>query len=367
MVPEDILKLALPHIVRLEAYAPGLQPGESGWIKLNTNENPYPPSPHVAEAVRRELGADGFSLRLYPNPKSDALRAAIARVHGLDASCVFVGNGADDVLNLLVRCFGAPDSATGFTQPSYSLYPVLVSIQEGRSVALDFDRTMRLAVDAIAGSPSNLFLLTSPNAPTGVGFRVADIGAILERFRGLLAVDETYAAFAEENAAPLVPRYPNLCVVRTLSKSHCLAGIRVGYALASPVVVGLLDRVRDSYNVSRLSQAAALGALEDPGYYADLIDRIKGTRDRCREAWGRLGWFVYPSQTNFLFAEPRDRNGRAGPVVARNLYDFLVKRRILVRYFGSHALTSSFLRISVGTDQEMSVLQEALETWQRTA
>ena len=364
----DIRKLALPHVAALQAYTPGLQPGEGGWIKLNTNENPYPPSPRVAEALRREIGADGASLRLYPDPTSARLREAAARLHGLGADHVFVGNGADDVLNLLIRCFCAPEAPAGFTLPSYSLYPVLVGIQGGRALTLDFDRSMRLPVDAIAASAASLFLLTSPNAPTGVGFRTADIEAILRRYRGLLAVDETYAVFAEEDAAGLVARHPNLCVVRTLSKSHGLAGMRLGYALAQPGVISLLDGVKDSYNVSRLAQAAGVAALDDPDYYAALVRRVKATRDRVHRSWTTgLGWFTYPSQSNFLCTEPRSRAGRAGPEVARGLYDFLYARRILVRYFGSHALTSSFLRISVGTDEEMSVLQENLEAWLKHA
>ncbi|MFA5056606.1 MAG: histidinol-phosphate transaminase [Opitutaceae bacterium] len=367
-MPKHPTSLALPHVARLHAYTPGLQPGEAGWIKLNTNENPYPPSPHVAEALRREIGRDGATLRLYPNPQSTSLREAVARLHGLEAGRVFIGNGADDVLNLLIRGFCGSESAAGFTLPSYSLYPVLVGIQNGRALPLDFDRSMRLPVDAIAASSANIFLLTSPNAPTGVGFHRAEIEEILRRFRGLLVVDETYAVFAEEDATALVTLYPNLCVVRTFSKSHCLAGMRAGYALAHPEVIGLLDRVKDSYNVSRLTQAAALAAVGDPDYYAILVRKIKATRDRLYEQWTtKLGWFTYPSQANFLFTEPRDRAGRTGPEVARGLYDHLCARKILVRHFGSHALTSSFLRISVGTDEEMLVLQENLEAWLKHA
>jgi len=364
----DARKLALPHVAALDAYTPGLQPAEPGWIKLNTNESPYPPSPKVATALRAAVGADGASLRLYPDPRSGRLRAALARLHRLPAARVFVGNGADDVLNLLTRCFCAPAAAAGFALPSYSLYPVLVGIQDGRALTLDFDRSMRLPADAIAASKARVFFLTSPNAPTGVGFRTADLAAILRRFRGLLVVDETYAMFAAENAAGLVARHPNLCVVRTLSKSHCLAGMRIGYALASPQVIGLLDAVKDSYNVSRLAQAAGLAALADPAYYAALVRRVRATRDRAYRVWtSRLGWFTYPSQSNFLFTEPRDRAGRTGPAVARGLYEYLLGKKILVRYFGSHALTSSFLRISVGTDGQMSVLQETLESWPRHA
>jgi histidinol-phosphate aminotransferase len=364
----DIQNFALPHVVRLSAYTPGLQPAEPGWIKLNTNENPYPPSPRVAEALRREIGEDGAPLRLYPNPKSAPLREAVGRLHRLGADHVFIGNGADEVLNLLVRCFCAPEAAAGFMLPSYSLYPVLVGIQDGRALALAFDRSMQLPVDAIAASAAKVFFLTSPNAPTGVGFHSADIAAILGRFRGLLVVDETYASFAREHAADLVAQHANLCVVRTFSKSHCLAGLRAGYALAQPGLLELLDRVKDSYNVNRLTQAAVLAALGDPGYYEEVARKIVATRDRAHGILTtKLGWFTYPSQTNFLFAEPRERSGLSGPEVARGLYDFLCARKILVRHFGSHALTSSFLRISVGTDQEMSVLQEHLEAWLKSA
>jgi histidinol-phosphate aminotransferase len=364
----DVRNLALPHVARLHAYTPGLQPGEPGWIKLNTNENPYPPSPRVADALLREIGEHGASLRLYPNPKSAPLRDALGRLHQLKADHVFVGNGADDVLNLLVRCFCAPEIAAGFILPSYSLYPVLVGIQDGRALVLEFDRSMQLPMDQIAASAAGVFFLTSPNGPTGVGFHTADIEAVLRRYRGLLVVDETYAAFAGEHAADLVARHPNVCVVRTFSKSHCLAGMRVGYALARPEVIGLLDRVKDSYNVSRLTQTAALAALTDPEYYAGLVRKIRATRDHAYRTWtDTLGWFTYPSQANFLFTEPRDRAGRTGPEVARSLYDFLCGRKILVRHFGSHALTSSFLRISVGTDEEMNVLQNNIEAWPRPA
>ncbi|HXC01880.1 MAG TPA: histidinol-phosphate transaminase, partial [Opitutaceae bacterium] len=362
----DPASFSLPHVAKLHAYTPGLQPGESGWLKLNTNENPYPPSPRVAEALLREIGSDGASLRLYPNPTSAPLRAALAKHHGLKPENVFVGNGSDDVLNLLVRCFCAPTAAAGFTWPSYSLYPVLVEIQDGRAAMIEFDRTMRLPLEKIAASHTKAFFLTSPNAPTGVGFANAGIEKILASFHGILVVDEAYAPFAGENAVPLLARYPRLVVVRTFSKSHALAGIRVGYALAHPDIIGLLDRVKDSYNVSRLSQAAALAALGDTSYYDAIIGRIKATRDACvAEFSTQRGWFTYPSQANFIFTEPCDARGGTGPNVAKALYDFLFARKILVRHFPSHALTASFLRISVGTDDEMLVLSKALDEWQK--
>ncbi|OAM90762.1 histidinol-phosphate transaminase [Termitidicoccus mucosus] len=363
--------LALPHVARLHAYTPGLQPTEPGWIKLNTNECPYPPSPRVAEAVRRELGEDGASLRLYPSPTSAPLREAIAahHGHGLRAANVCVGNGSDDVLNLLVRAFCSPEAALSFTVPSYSLYPVLVAIQDGRAEAVEFERTMRLPVEKIAASPARAFILTSPNAPTGVAFGRAEIERVLAAYRGLLVVDEAYAPFAREDAVPLLARYPNLVVTRTLSKAHALAGIRVGYALAHAGTIAILDRVRDSYNVSRLSQAAALAAIGDTAYYDDVIAKIKHTRDLHLARWGGppetggLGWFTYPSQANFIFTEPCNARGETGPAVAAAAYEHLRANKILVRYFPGHPLTASFLRISVGTDAEMDAVHQSLQAW----
>ena len=363
MSPSD---LALPHVAKLHAYTPGLQPSEPGWVKLNTNECPYPPSPRVAEALRREIGEDGASLRLYPNPASAPLRAAVARLHGVAPENVCIGNGSDDILNLLVRAFCGGSAAAGYTVPSYSLYPVLVGMQDGASEIIPFDRSMRLPVDRLAGSRARILFLTSPNAPTGVAFANADLERVLAAFAGILVVDEAYAPFAEADAVPLLARHPRLVVTRTLSKAYALAGIRVGYALADPAVIGVLDRLRDSYNVNRLSQVAALAAVGDEEHLRGNVARVKATRDRfLADLNGRRGWFTYPSQANFLFTEPRDARGATGPQVARAAYDFLCARKVLVRHFPSHALTAPFLRITVGTDPEMRVLSESLDAWQR--
>ncbi|HZZ19265.1 MAG TPA: histidinol-phosphate transaminase [Opitutaceae bacterium] len=356
--------LALGHVPKLHAYTPGLQPFGPGWVKLNTNECPYPPSPKVAEAVVREVGPDGASLRLYPDPTSSGLRAVVAKMHGLTPAHVCIGNGSDDILNLIVRCYCGPEAVAGFTVPSYSLYPVLVGIQNGGTRRIQLDRTMTLPVAEIVASGAKAFFLTSPNAPTGVGFASADIERILQGFEGLLIVDEAYAPFAAENAVGLLARYPRLVVVRTLSKAYALAGIRVGYSLADPEVTGILDRARDSYNVSRLSQVAALAALSDPGYYSAVVEKVKHTRDYYAGIWsGERKWFTFPSSSNFICTEPRDSQGRSGPAVAKAAYDFLYSRKVLVRHFPSDALTASFLRISVGSDDEMLVLDETLDAW----
>jgi histidinol-phosphate aminotransferase len=363
----NLTSLALPHIQKLHAYTPGLQPTESGWVKLNTNECPYSPSPRAAEAIQRELADEGDLLRLYPNPKSTPLRQFVAKLHGLREENVLIGNGSDDVLNLLVRVFGGPSAATGITLPSYSLYPVLVAINDGTTSVIEFDRSMKLPVEKIAASGARAFFLTSPNAPTGVAFTNAELSTVLDTFPGVLVVDEAYAPFARENAVPLLERYPNLVITRTLSKAHALAGLRVGYALASAEIIELLDRVRDSYNVNRLSQAGALAALSDTGYYDAIIGKIIYTRDYWVADWAdRLGWFIYPTQTNFIFAEPKNSKGETGPAVAKSLYEFFLSRKILVRAFPSHALTAPFLRISVGSDDEMFAVNTAIEAWLAT-
>jgi histidinol-phosphate aminotransferase len=257
-------------------------------------------------------------------------------------------------------------ATAGFTLPSYSLYPVLVAIQDGKSSFVEFDRSMKLPLEKIAASTARAFFLTSPNAPTGVAFSNAELEQALASFRGLFVVDEAYAPFAREDAVPLLARYPNLVVVRTLSKVYALAGIRVGYALGHPEVIELLDRVRDSYNVSRLSQAAAVAALGDQAYYDGVIAKIKATRDRGVRHFAARGWFTYESQSNFIFTEPKNARGETGLAVAKSAYDYLYAHKVLVRHFPSHALTAPFLRITVGTDDEMLVLENTLEAWLKT-
>ena len=361
--PPESFPPALPHIEALVPYTPGQQPEGDGWIKLNTNENPYPPSPRVAEAIRAELPR----LPLYPNPVSRALREAIADFHGLESQQVLIGNGSDDVLNLLIRSFCDPNASAGMLEPGYSLYPVLADIQNAPLIKIDGNRDMILDPESITACGAAVFFLTSPNAPTGVGYSRRQIAEILDRYEGLLVVDEAYAAFAQEDAVPLLGNYPNLVITRTFSKSHGLAGLRVGYALAAPKVIQIIDRVRDSYNVNRLSQAGALAAFVDTGYYENVIERIKNTREEFLQKLKKIDWFTYPSQANFLFTEPCQPGGRTGAEAARDLFEFLQDRKILVRYFGGSSLTAGFLRISVGTDEQMNLLLAAIDQWRNRA
>lgn len=365
----EILENVLGCVAGLKGYVPGVQPQGEGWVKLNTNESPYGPSPRVREAILEEIGKDGMRMRLYPEPMSLKGRECVARVlgNGLRAENVILGNGSDDILNLVMRVFGGKDRGVGFTVPSYSLYPVLLAIQDGKAEPVEFGREMKLPVEKMAASGARAFVLTSPNAPTGVGFSNAEIEEVLKRFKGVLVVDEAYAPFAKENAVELLKRYPRLMILRTMSKAHALAGLRLGYAVGSAEMIEILDRVRDSYNVNRLSQAAFVAALEDGDYYAGVIGKIQATREWFSEFLREeLGWFTYRSEANFVFTEPKDAKGRTGAAVAKGLYEFLLKEKVLVRYFGSHALTESFLRVSVGTDDEMKVVQKLFSKWLKT-
>jgi histidinol-phosphate aminotransferase len=226
---------------------------------------------------------------------------------------------------------------------------------------------MQLDVDAIVASRSKVFYLTNPNAPTGVAFSLAEIKAVLEAFEGLLVVDEAYVDFGGESAVSLLKDYENLVVVRTFSKSYSLAGMRVGFALASPEIIGVLDRVRDAYNVDRVAQAAALAAFQDERYFEAQRRRVVSTRESARQRLDRFAWFTYPSAANFLFTEPKTASGDSGAHVAASLFNHLKSKKVLVRYFPSHPLTCAFIRVSVGTDAEMEVFLTEVESWLKNA
>lgn len=354
---------ARPHVRELHAYVPGEQPQGEGWVKLNTNESPYPPSPRVGPAVAAEVDR----LRLYPEPLSQRLRSAIAARYGMDGSQVIIGNGSDNLLDLITRCF-VDQPGAGHTVPSYSLYPVVAGMSGQGLIDVPFDRSMRLDPAAIAATGASVFFLTNPNAPTGVPFAPAEIASVLESIDGrLLVVDEAYVDFGGESAIPLLGDYQNLVVVRTFSKSYGLAGMRVGYALADAGIIRVLDRVRDAYNLDRIAQAAALAAFEDEDYFEAQRRRVMETRESTRDCLDAFGWFTYPSAANFLFTEPRDAAGRTGPEVAAALFEFLKARKVLVRYFPNHPLTCAFLRVSVGTVSEMQSFLAAVESWLNNA
>ena len=249
-------------VKKLSPYAPGEQPSDSGWVKLNTNELPYPPSPRVREAVIEAMGEGGERLRLYPDPSSAELRRAAADYYGLGAEYAFAANGSDDALNLAVRAFSDSRLKIATIDPSYSLYPVLAKMQGSEILQIPFDEGLKIPFEKIFSCGANIFFFTNPNAPTGKGFGLDAVAEICESFPGMVLVDEAYAPFARETAVPLVKKYENLIVAGTSSKGWGLAGMRVGWAFARPSVIEVLDRVRDSYNLDRLAQAAGAAALE---------------------------------------------------------------------------------------------------------
>ncbi len=358
----DAQSRALPHIQALHAYVPGEQPQGEGWVKLNTNENPYPPSPKVAEAVAAQID----QLRRYPEPVSSRLRSVIGERFGFTKSNVIIGNGSDNILDLITRCF-VSDPGAGHMVPSYSLYPVVAGMSGQGLVDVNFDRSMKLDVDAMAATQAKVFFLTNPNAPTGVAFSLSEIEKALQAIDGLLVVDEAYVDFGGETAIPLLKDYQNLVVVRTFSKSYGLAGMRVGFALASEGIISMLDRVRDAYNIDRVAQVAAQAAFEDVDYFEMQRQKVIGTREVTLQALNALGWFTYPSASNFLFTEPKNPAGETGAAVAAALFEHLKERRVLVRYFPNHPLTCAFIRVSIGTDSEMEAFLTAVNAWLNNA
>jgi len=352
--------LIRPLVRRLAAYVPGEQPRIRGLIKLNTNENPYPPSRKVLAAVRQAV--DG-RLRLYPNPTAQPLRERLARLHRTTPAHVFVGNGSDECLALAVRAFVEPSASVAdeartivqYFTPSYSLYPVLADAHGARRhavpLAADFGLPAR-GPDSRWRPDAALTLVTTPNAPSGRGYALADLDALCRAQRGVVVLDEAYVAFAREHALSLALKYPHVLVARTFSKAHSLCFQRVGYVIGHPALVDALDRLRDSYNVNGLGQIAALATLADQAYYRATCRRIIRTRDTLGRELESLGFAVLPSQTNFLLARPPRFD-------ARDWLARLRRRRILVRWFDDPAVRDC-LRITIGTDAEARALVRAV-------
>jgi len=332
----------------LEAYTPGEQPKRSGLVKLNTNENPYPPSPMVAAA----LGATSAeTLRLYPDPVSSGLRQAIATLHGVGTDQVFVGNGSDEILALCTRAFVEDDGTIGFFMPSYSLYPVLAAIRNVPGVACDLTESFEWPERDPA--PASLFFLANPNAPTSMLFPKAKVRAFCTRFPGVVLVDEAYVDFARESCMDLAGTLPNVLVMRTLSKSYSLAGIRCGYVVGAAALIAALFKIKDSYNMDRLTQAAATAAINDQVHMRANASKIKATRTRLAHVLEQWGFAVCPSDANFVWVKPGTRS-------AKEIFEALKAEGILIRYFPGER-TGSYLRITVGTDGEVDRLIQALE------
>jgi histidinol-phosphate aminotransferase len=338
------------NIARMEGYAPGEQPQVPGFIKLNTNENPYPPSPKVREAILRE--ADD-RLRLYPDPHANALRGQAGRVYGFELSRIIAGNGSDDLLAMIAKAFIGEKCALACPTPTYTLYDTLVRIQGGRTVRVPYPRDYSLPVKALAGKGAPVTMVASPNAPSGTAIPIGSLAELADAVSGILVVDEAYADFADETALPLAREKDNVIVLRTFSKSFSLAGMRIGLGFAHPRIIEGLNKVKDSYNLDRLSIAAGEAALSDIPWMERNVGRIRKTRETLTEALPSVGYTPFPSRSNFVLAR-RTRGGSARPT-----YEALKRRRILVRYFDTPRLADC-IRITVGTDEEIAELLAAM-------
>ena len=339
----------------LEAYTPGEQPKAKNVVKLNTNENPYLPSPKCTEVLK---DYDLDALRRYPDPVFSALRTRIAKMWKTVPERVFVGNGSDEILTLAAKAFVEDEEAIGSLDPSYSLYRTLAAIRNVPFVPspLAADFTWQKPVLEAEGKKVSLFLLTNPNAPTGTVTPVDTISAFARKFKGVVIVDEAYADFAKTNCVSLATdrKNRNLIVMRTFSKSFSLAGLRVGYCIGPEDLIDALYKVKDSYNVDSLAQSVALAALNDLPWMKGNAAKVKKTRTRVTKELAKRGWDVLPSESNFLFARPAHRP-------ASELFDALRKMNIFVRYFKGPR-TGDRLRITIGTDSEMDTLLNALSS-----
>ncbi len=350
-VGRDAATLVRAAVARLSGYVPGEQPSDPRVVKLNTNENPYPPSARVREAMLEACE----QLHLYPDPTARPLRERAARLYGVDPEGIVVGNGSDELLSLVLRAVIDPGDAVAFPVPTYSLYDTLVALQDGVTLRIPFPDDFSLPA-GLRTVRARLRIVCNPNAPSGT---VVALDALEDLARArrdsLVVIDEAYVDFADHSAVTLATRHPNVVVLRTLSKSYSLAGLRVGFAITTPALAEQLHKVRDSYNVGRLAQAGALAALEDQATMLAHVACVRATRARLESSLAALGFAVTPSQANFVLAR-RPGEPQGGLVAA------LKDRGILVRHF---AELPDALRISVGTDAEIDRLLASLAELRR--
>jgi histidinol-phosphate aminotransferase len=338
-MPESLLKKALQGF---EPYVPGDQPADGeDWIKLNTNESPLPPSPKVIEAIK---AAAGDSLRLYPSPTAAPARSAIAARLELLPSQVTMGNGGDEVIEMCFRAFAGAGAHVAFPTPTYSLFEPLCMIHEAVAVPYPSAEGWSWA-EGLAEDHAPLKFIVNPNSPTGTWSAEAAVEDIVARSRGVVVLDEAYVDFAPESCIGLLPRHRNLLILRTLSKSYALAGMRIGFALGDPELIAALDTVKDSYNLDRLAIVAAVAAIQDEDHHRKIVQHVVAERAWLTDQLRDLHFEVAPSAANFVFAHTPPRNSAAA------VTDALRERRILVRHY-DHEPIAGWIRISVGTREQ---------------
>lgn len=338
---------------KLTPYVPGEQPKINNLVKLNTNENPYGPSQKVIEALKLEAAE---TLRLYPDPNSDALKAAIAKVHHLDSSQVFVGNGSDEVLAHVFQALLKHDLPLLFPDITYSFYPVYCGLYDINYQTIPLAEDFGICVEDYS-KPNGGIIFPNPNAPTGMPLPLAKIEWLLQNnTESVVVIDEAYVDFGTESAVTLVNQYPNLLVTHTLSKARSLAGLRVGYALGSFELIEALIRVKDSFNsypIDRFASAGAVAAMLDADYFDETCAKVVATREALIKDLVSLGFDVLPSGANFIFAKHQTRDGA-------ELSSALREHNIIVRHFKSPSRIAPYLRITIGTDAQSELLLKAL-------
>lgn len=334
-------------------YTPGEQPRDRKFIKLNTNENPYPPSPKAVKAMQEAVNAD---LRLYPDPECTALRAAAAQCWGVKPEQVFCGNGSDEILAFCFQAFFDPEREIVFPKITYSFYPVYANYFGLNRREVPMNPDFSDPVDLLCGNNGGV-VLANPNAPTGIAVELDVVEKLLQANSDVVViVDEAYVDFGAHSAVELIDRYPNLIVVQTLSKSRSLAGLRVGFAIGQENLINALCCVRDSinsYTVDRVAQAGAAAALLDKEYFDETCQKVMDTRAWTAKELERLGFTVCHSKTNFLFARHPERPGK-------ELFAHLRQEGVLVRRWEIPEI-ADWLRISIGTDEEMQTMIAVLE------
>ncbi|UCG56343.1 MAG: histidinol-phosphate transaminase [Phycisphaerales bacterium] len=337
------------NVEKAEGYEPGFQPKQADVVKLNTNENPYPPSPK-AMRILAEIGPE--QLRRYPDPIGDAFRRAAAKVNGVQPDCIMCCNGGDDLLAIAFKAFCDESRPVAYPVPTYSLYPVLANLQNCSVIEIPFDDEFNLPA-RLAGTDVALTIVCNPNAPSGTFVSISELASLADELTGVLLVDEAYVDFAEDNCTALVNDFNNLIVLRSMSKGYSLAGIRFGYAIAQPDLIAGLMKVKDSYNVDAVAIAAATAAIEDQQYFRANVEKVKVGRRELGEQLRQLGFEVADSAANFVLAG-------CGNCKAGEIYDKLVQRNIFVRYFDLPGLRDK-LRITVGTEEQNRKLLSALK------
>ena len=347
----------LDHIERMAGYIPGEQPRQADIVKLNTNENPYPPPPSVLERVREAATQD---LRKYPDAAASGVRERLSRLLGGSPDNFVIGNGSDELLNVILRCFAGPGDLVTFPWPTYPYYDKLIDLQQAKPHPVPLDDDFQVAIDDLVHPEARITLLANPNSPTGIGLSRESIDELASRCSGILVVDEAYVDFSAGGAIEIAQKHPHVIVTRTLSKSFSLAGVRVGFAYAHPTLIAGLWKVKEHYNVSSLSQVAAEAALDDIDVMRVNAERIIATRMRLSNELRTRGFFVWSSEANFVLARvPVGDAGHVGD--AQPLFEALKERGYLVRHYGQQPRLSDCLRISIGSDEQIDGLLDTLD------